>query len=77
MEKVFFEAFVEYGVLSIMLGWTNFMFWKFLKKYIKNTEAQTKVIAENSIVIEQNSKMLKELKETMLVIQATNKGTVI
>lgn len=70
MEKVFFEAFVEYGVLSIMLGWTNFMFWKFLKKYIKNTEVQTKVVAENSKVIEQNSIMMKEFRDMMTTFKA-------
>jgi len=59
MEKLIIDSLTEFGPLGIMLAWTNFMFWKFLKKYIKNTENQTKVIGENSKVIEQNSRLAR------------------
>ena len=69
MEKLIINALTEFGPLGIMLAWTNFMFWKFLKKYITNGETQTKVIGENSEVIRQNTNMMKEFKEVMLSLK--------
>jgi len=63
--NIMIETFLEYGLSGAMLGVTNLMFWKFLNKYIKQSEQQTKILAINTEILKNNTKALEDNKKVM------------
>ena len=59
------KELVGQGVTGVFAAIFIYMFWTFLKKYITNTEEQTKVLAVNSKILEQNSKVMEQNTKIM------------
>ena len=62
------------GVTGVLLAIFIYMFWTFLKKYITNTEEQTKVLAVNSKILEQNSKVMESTTKVLEKIETLLKS---
>lgn len=65
METEIFKSLLDQGPTTTLLALVTFMFFKFLKKYIQNSEAQTKVVTLNSEVIRQCTDAIKSNNESL------------
>ena len=48
MESTILKMLLEHGVVGVMLAWTNFMLWYFLKQYVVVIKKSTEVISNNT-----------------------------